>query len=92
MDEIKRVGAPTPVNVRGSEYDLSVSLSATPSRAWRQTFHAPDEWKEPFHPSRITVKHRALLFTSEDCRVHLWMALIDKWIDSANQRHAQRLP
>ena len=91
MDEIKRIGPPTPINVRGSEYDLSVPLNATPSRAWRQTFQDPDEWKEPFHPSRITVKHRALIFTSDDYRAPLWMALIDRWIAAANQRHANAL-
>jgi hypothetical protein len=86
MGEIKRIGPPTPINGRGSEYDLSVPLNATPSQLWRRAFQAPDYWKEPFHPSRITIKHRALLFTSEDCRVQLWMALIDKWIASANER------
>jgi hypothetical protein len=88
MEEIKRIGPPTPLNGRGSEYDLSVPLNATPSQRWRRAFQAPDHWKEPFHPSRITIKHRALLFTSEDCRVQLWMALIDKWIASANEREA----
>jgi hypothetical protein len=86
MEEIKRIGPPTPINRRGSAYDLSVPLNATPSRMWQRTFQAPDDWKEPFHPSRITMKHRALIFTSEECRVHLWMALIDKWIASANER------
>ena len=89
MEDIKRIGLPTPINGRGSEYDLSVLLNAAPSRTWRQTFQAPDDWKEPFHPSRITIKRRELMFTSEDCRVHLWMALIDKWIASANERHAR---
>jgi hypothetical protein len=89
MEEIKRIGPPTPTNGRGSEYDLSVPLNATPSQLWRRAFQAPDHWKEPFHPSRITIKHRALLFTSEDCRVPLWMALIDKWIASANERHTR---
>jgi len=88
MEEITRIGPPTPLNGRGSEYDLSVPLNATPSQRWRRAFQAPDHWKEPFHPSRITIKHRALLFTSEDCRVQLWMALIDKWIASANERQA----
>jgi hypothetical protein len=89
MGEIKRIGPPTPINGRGSEYDLSVPLNATPSQLWRRAFQAPDHWKEPFHPSRITIKHRALLFTSEDCRVPLWMALIDTWIASANERDAR---
>jgi hypothetical protein len=89
MEEITRIGPPTPLSGRGSEYDLSVPLNATPSLPWRRAFQAPDHWKEPFHPSRITIKHRALLFTSEDCRVPLWMALIDKWIASANERIAE---
>ena len=91
MEEIKRIGPPTPINRRGSAYDLSVPLNATPSRMWQRTFQAPDDWKEPFHPSRITMKHRALIFTSEECRVHLWMALIDTWIASANARHARAI-
>ena len=88
MADIKRIGPPTVISGRGSEYDLSVPLNATPSRVWQRAFHTPDDWKEPFHPSRITMKYRALIFTSENCRVHLWMALIDKWIASANERHA----
>jgi hypothetical protein len=32
-----------------------------------------------------------LIFTSEECRVHLWMALIDKCIASANARHARTI-
>jgi hypothetical protein len=34
------------------------------------------------------MKYRALIFTSENCPVQLWMALIDQWIASANERHA----
>ena len=37
------------------------------------------------------MKHRALIFTSEEGRVHLWMALIDKWIASANAKHARAI-
>ena len=88
MDEIKRIGPPIPIVVRGSEYDLSVALNATPSPAWRRTFQAPDEWKEPYHPSRITVKNRALIFTSEEALVPLWIGQIDKWIAAANQKHS----
>jgi hypothetical protein len=58
---------------------------------WQRTFQAPDDWKEPFHPSRITMKHRTLIFTSEECRVHLWMALIDTRIAAANARHARAI-
>jgi hypothetical protein len=47
MGEIKRIGPPTPINGRGSEYDLSVPLNATPSQLWRRAFQAPDDWKEP---------------------------------------------
>jgi hypothetical protein len=40
MEEIKRIGPPTPINRRGSAYDLSVPLNATPSRMWQRTFQA----------------------------------------------------
>jgi hypothetical protein len=86
MDEIKRIGPPIPIVVRGSEYELSVALNATPSPAWRRTFQAPDDWKEPCHPSRITVRNRALTFTSEEALVPLWIEQIDKWIAAANQK------
>ena len=88
MDEIKRIGPPIPIAVRGSEYDLSVALNATPSPAWRRTFQAPDEWKEPYHPSRITVRNRALTFTSEEAQVPVWIEQIDKWIVAANRKHS----
>lgn len=89
MDEIKRIGPPIPIAARGSEYELSVALNAIPSPAWRRVFQAPDEWKEPCHPSRITVRHRMLIFASEEARVPLWMEQIDKWIDAANRKRAE---
>jgi hypothetical protein len=88
MDEIVRTGPPTPIAVRGSEYELSVPLNATPSPEWRRVFQAPDEWSEPCHPSRITVKHRTLIFTSAEARVRVWMEQIDKWIAAANRKRA----
>ena len=88
MDEIMRTGPPIPIGVRGSEYELSVALNASPSREWRRVFEAPEEWTEPCHPSRITVKHRMLIFTSEEARVRVWMEQIDKWIAAANRKRA----
>jgi len=90
MEPIKRIGPPTPKGVRGGEYDLNVPLSATPSADWRRTFHASENWKEPCHPSRVTVKDRALMFTSEESHVRLWIQLIDEWIAGANQACAER--
>ena len=86
MDEIKRIGPPIPIAVRGPEYDLSVALNATPSPAWRRAFQAPDDWKEPHHPSRITIRNRALAFTSEEALIPTWIEQIDKWIAAANQK------
>ena len=86
MDDIKRIGPPVPIAVRGPEYDLSVALNATPSPAWRRAFEAPDDWKEPHHPSRITVRNRALTFTSEEPLIPQWIEQIDKWIAAANQK------
>jgi hypothetical protein len=88
MDEIMRTGPPIPIAVRGSVYELSVALNATPSPEWRRIFQAPDEWREPCHPSRITVKHRMLIFTSEEARIRVWMEQIDKWIAAANRKRA----
>ena len=90
MDEIVRTGPPIPIAVRGSEYELSVALSGTPSPGWRRAFEAPDEWSEPCHPSRITVKNRMLIFKSEEARVRQWMEQIDKWIAAANRERAAR--
>lgn len=90
MEPIRRIGPPTPIGVRGTEYDLTVSLSATPSVDWRRTFQAPENWKEPCHPSRITVKDRTLTFRSEETDVRLWIQLIDEWIAAANQKLADR--
>ena len=41
MDEITRVGPPIPIAVRGSEYQLSVTLNATPSPEWRRILNRP---------------------------------------------------
>jgi len=90
LEDIKRTGPPVPTGVRGSEYELTVALNATPSRAWRRLFEAPDEWTEPCHPSRITVKARALVFSSEEARVPMWIDQIDKWIAAANRKCAEK--
>ena len=90
MEPIKRIGPPTPTAVRGGDYDLIVPLSATPGVDWRRAFHAPENWTEPCHPSRVTVKDRALMFTSEESHVRLWIQLIDKWIAAANEACADR--
>lgn len=90
MEPIKRIGPPTPIGVRGTEYDLSVPLNAMPSPDWRRAFQAPENFKEPCHPSRVTVKDRALMFTSEESDVRLWIQLIDEWIAAANQACADR--
>ena len=89
MNDIMRTGPPIPIAVRGSEYELNVTLNATPSPEWRRVFQAPDEWSEPCHPSRITVKGQMLIFTSEEARVKVWMEQIDKWIAAANRKRAE---
>ena len=66
MADVKRIGPPTLISGRGSEYDLSVPLNAMPSRVWQRAFHTPDDWRELSHPSRITMRYRALLFASEN--------------------------
>ena len=86
MDDIRRVGPPSPIGVRGDEYQLTVPLNARPSRDWQRAFQAPEEWTEPCHPSRITVKDRALIFTAEERHVRRWVELIDQWIATANRK------
>ena len=36
MNEIMRTGPPIPIAVRGSQYELSVTLNAPPSPEWRR--------------------------------------------------------
>ena len=87
---MRRIGPPAPTGVHGDEYDLSVPLNGTPSVDWRRAFHASETWTEPCHPSRVTVKDRALTFSSEEAHVPLWIQLIDQWIAGANQACAER--
>jgi hypothetical protein len=86
MDPIRRTGPPVPTDVRSGQYDLTVPLSAAPSRDWRRSFETPDEWKDPCHPSRIKVKGRSLVFTSDEHQVGLWIQWIDRWIAAANRQ------
>jgi hypothetical protein len=90
MQALKRIGPPVPTGVRGDEYDLSVPLNGTPSVDWRRAFHASEKSTELCHPTRVTVKDRALTFTSEDAHVQMWIQLIDEWIAGANQTCAER--
>jgi hypothetical protein len=39
----------------------------------------------------MTMKGRASLFMSDERRVDLWIALIDKWIACANERHVRAI-
>jgi hypothetical protein len=88
MDPIRRTGPPVPTDVRGTQYDLVVPLNAVPPREWQRSFEAPDDWKDPCHPSRIRVKGPSLAFTSDEDQVGLWMQWIDQWIAVANRRTA----
>ena len=90
MEPMKRIGPPTPTAVRGGDYDLTVPLSATPSTDWRRAFHAAENCKDPCHPSRVTVRDKALMFTSDESHVRLWMQQIDEWIAAANAACAER--
>jgi hypothetical protein len=45
-----------------------------------------EDWKEPHHPSRITIRSQVLTFTSEEALIPHWIEQIDKWIAAANQK------
>ena len=83
VDEIKRTTGPQTANGRRWE----VQLSATPSSEWMHLFRGSREASAKALPQRVEFDRTSAYFKSEEDQVEHWVASIDKWIASTNERY-----
>lgn len=85
---VKRVGPPQAVQkLRENFYLVQVPINETPSADWKRFFY--DTQQAPpadFPPRGVEMLGLSLRFRSEGGQVEGRIALIDKWIERANQK------
>ncbi|MBZ5527908.1 MAG: hypothetical protein LAN71_08415 [Acidobacteriia bacterium] len=89
-DGVKRVGPPQAVQkLRENFFLVQVPINETPSADWKRFFY--DTQQAPpadFPPRGVEMLGLSLRFRSEGSQVEGRIALIDKWIERANQKEA----
>jgi hypothetical protein len=87
---VKRAGPPQAVQkLRENVYLVQVPINETPSADWKRFFY--DTQQAPpadFPPRGVEMLGLSLRFRSEGSQVEGRIALIDKWIERANQKEA----
>lgn len=85
---VKRVGPPQAVQkLRENFFLVQLPISETPSADWKRFFY--DTQQAPpadFPPRGVEMLGLSLRFRSEADKVESRIALIDKWIERANQK------
>lgn len=89
-DGVKRAGPPQAVQkLRENLYLVQVPLNETPSADWKRLFYDTQQSPPPdFPPRGVEMLGLSLRFRSEGDKVEGRIALIDKWIERANQKEA----
>lgn len=90
MSNIRRTGPPQAVQkVRDNFYMVQLSISESPSGDWRRLFYdAQQEVPPDFAPRSIEITGTFLRFKADPATVEQKIALIDRWIERANQKEA----
>lgn len=85
---IQRAGPPRAVQkVRDGHYTIQVLLTEPPSADWKRLFYdAQQNVPEDFPPRAIDISGTVLRFRSDAASVASRIALIDRWIERANQK------
>ena len=90
IDGVKRVGPPQAVQkLRENVYLVQVPVNEVPTADWKRLFY--DTQQAPpadFPPRSVEMLGLSLRFRSEGTLVEQRIALIDKWIERANQKEA----
>ena len=90
IDGVKRVGPPQAVQkLRENVYLVQVPVNEVPTADWKRLFY--DTQQAPpadFPPRSVEILGLSLRFRSEGTLVEQRIALIDKWIERANQKEA----
>lgn len=87
---IHRAGPPQAVQkVRDDAYAVQVLLSEPPSADWKRLFYdAQQDVPSDFPPRTIDISGTVLRFRSAAAALEQRIALIDRWIERANQKEA----
>jgi len=87
---VKRAGPPQAVQkLRESFYLIQVPLNEPPSADWKRLFYDAQQNVPPdFQPRGVEMLGAMLRFRAEGGRVEERIALLDRWIERANQKEA----
>ena len=90
MSSVRRASPPQAVQkVRDNYYMVQLSINESPSGDWRRLFYDAQQDVPPdFTPRSIEITGAFLRFKADPVTVELRIALIDRWIERANQKEA----
>jgi len=90
MSAIRRASPPQAVQkVRDNFYMVQLSINESPSGDWRRLFYDAQQDVPPdFAPRSIEITGTFLRFKSDPATVEQKIALIDRWVERANQKEA----
>ena len=90
MSNIRRASPPQAVQkVRDNFYMVQLSINESPSGDWRRLFYdAQQDVPQDFTPRSIEITGTFLRFKAEPASVEQKIALIDRWMERANQKEA----
>jgi len=90
MSNIRRAGPPQAVQkVRDNFYMVQLSINESPSGDWRRLFYDAQQDVPPdFAPRSIEITGTFLRFKADPATVEQKIALIDRWMERANQKEA----
>jgi len=90
MSNIRRASPPQAVQkVRDNFYMVQLSITESPSGDWRRLFYdAQQEVPPDFAPRSIEITGTFLRFKADPATVEEKIALIDRWMERANQKEA----
>ena len=90
MSNIRRASPPQAVQkVRDNFYMVQLSINESPSGDWRRLFYdAQQDVPQDFTPRSIEITGTFLRFKAEPATVEQKIALIDRWMERANQKEA----
>ncbi|MGH9816118.1 MAG: hypothetical protein ACRD5F_01790 [Candidatus Acidiferrales bacterium] len=87
---VKRAGPPVATQkLREHVYMIQVALSEPPSADWKRFFYdLPRDSPPDFPPRSLDISGALLRFRSDAESVERKIALIDRWMERANQKEA----
>lgn len=90
IEGIKRAGPPIAVQkLREGFFSIQVSLSEPPSADWKRLFYdLQRDFPPDFPPRSVDMNGHLMRFRSDVASVEQKIALIDRWIERANQKEA----